>query len=149
MTPPQAIASPETEPRSAVQCGDLFSEVWPGGLLGRCLESICNPRKHRWNAYLRACKRIPKGSPVHGSTSFARINDRRHELISEMFADGSAKYDEIKASPEYQAVSLATSEWLCGPTVASNFLLGRLLRRLRAKHPENERGQAQPPDQKL
>lgn len=118
---------------------DLFAEVRPGGMLGRCLDAISNPRKHRWNAYLRACKRIPITSPIYGSTSFDKINGRRHELIAMMFKreDGKTdilpEYDAIKSSEEYQAVTNATSEWLCGGLVASNFLMGRLLRRLKAK----------------
>lgn len=122
-----------------IESTDLFAEVRPGGMLGRCLDAIGNHRKHRWNAYLRACKRIPKESPVYGSTSFEKINGRRHELIGLMFSfedgetDTTPEYDTIKSSEEYQAVSKATSEWLCGPMVASNFLMGRLLRRLQAK----------------
>lgn len=126
-----------TDHQEAAESGllrrDLFSEVRPSGLLGRCLDAISNPRKHRWNAYLRACKRIPKDSPVYGSTSFEKINTRRHALIDEMFADAETKSEEIKRSPEYVAVTRATREWLCGPMVASNFLMGRLLRRLQTK----------------
>lgn len=110
---------------------DLFAEVRPGGSLGKMLDSISNHRKHRWKAYLRACKKIPATSPVAGSTSFQRINGRRHELITEYHT--REDYEGLKASLEYRAVSTATSQWLCGPLVAENFLLGRLLRRMQRK----------------
>ena len=116
---------------------DLFSEVRPTGTLGKALDAIENPRKHRWNAYLRACRNIPASSPVHGSTSFKKLNDRRHELISEMFAADMARESDVKDGPEYKAVSRATSAWHCGPMVASNFLMSRVLRRLESNYPEN------------
>ena len=109
---------------------DLYEAVRPGGVLGRCLEAISNPRKHRWNAYLRACRAIPKDSPVYGSTSFRRINDRRHDLIVSMFGENSSFREEVKESPEYQAVSKATMAWCNGPLIASTFLAARLLRRM-------------------
>lgn len=115
---------------------DLFAEVRPKGILGLCLDAIANPRKHRWKAYLRACKSIPKESPVHGSTSFTRLNERRLALCEEMFAKEGRTRKEVKESPEFQALQKATSEWLCGPTVASNFLLSRQLRRLKRMYPD-------------
>ena len=125
--------APEPLPAS-----DLFSGVRPTGFLGRCLEAISNPRKHRWKAYLRACKRIPKSSPVYGSTSFDVLNNRRLDLCEEMFAKEKKSRKEVKESPEFQALQNATSQWLAGPRVAELFLLSRQLRRLKRLYPENE-----------
>ena len=126
--------APEPLPAS-----DLFSGVRPTGFLGRCLEAISNPRKHRWKAYLRACKRIPKSSPVYGSTSFDVLNNRRLDLCEEMFAKEKKSRKEVKESPEFQALQNATSQWLAGPRVAELFLLSRQLRRLKRLYPENVR----------
>lgn len=117
---------------------DLFSGVRPLGFLGRCLDAISNPRKHRWKAYLRACKRIPKDSPVYGSTSFDVLNARRLDLCEEMFAKEKRSRKEVKESPEFQALQNATSQWLAGPKVAELFLLSRELRRLKRLYPEND-----------
>lgn len=107
---------------------------WPTGLLGRCLDSITNPRRHRWNRYLRACKKIPKDSPVYGSTSFQKINDRRHEIIREMLPRGRRK--EMKETPEYMALEDCAAAWACGQLTASRFIMRRQFQALCKKHPE-------------
>lgn len=107
--------------------------VTPGGYWHQRLSNISNYRMHRWNAYVRACDRIPKTSPVYGSTSFATLNERRHHLIAKRFDGKGRNLDE---DAEFKALQEATGEWLCGPIVAQNFILGRYLRRLKAKHPE-------------
>ena len=114
---------------------DPFADVRPTGLLGRCLDSISNPRKHRWKAYLRACERIPAGSPCHGSTSFTRLNGRRIAMINENIQQGS-DWEKLDSDPEYKALDEATSKATCGEMVASSFLLARKLRRLQKLHPE-------------
>jgi hypothetical protein len=95
----------------------------PGSLLDRCLQSISNPRKHRWNAYLRACRAIPKDSPVAGSTSWERINARRMHLID---CDPCGEvYD-----PEFEALQRVANEYGTADLAAHCFLLARLVRRL-------------------
>ena len=112
------------------QADALFGEVvTPGGFLDRLLRSISRPRKRRWNAYVRACKLIPKDSPVHGTTNFERINGRRHDLINEAFGSGRGG-EELDGNPEYVALCRATDNWACGSSAISRFVLGRKLRRL-------------------
>ncbi|WP_395734108.1 hypothetical protein [Prosthecobacter sp.] len=105
----------------------------PGTYLRRCLDSIRNPRRHRWNSYLRACKKIPLSSPVHGSTHFDLINQRRVAMITA--AGRTQTWDTLDADPEFIALQNAASEWNCGQLIAGNFLNGRLLRRLEKLHP--------------
>lgn len=137
-----STASP---PTSTDASRDRFSEVRPSGVLGRMLENISNPRRHRWNAYLRACKRIPKTSPVYGSTSFNRLNERRHQLIFEMYEKEKRSSKEARESEEFKALQHATSQWLCGPLVAGNFLLSRLVRRMEREYSENDQAHLRQP----
>lgn len=116
---------------------EFYHDVFPKGILGDMLESISNPRKHRWNRYLRACKAIPKDSPLSGSTTFQAINNRRHALISEAFK-GKRDGSSLDTNAEYEALGKAVSAWLCGPDVAINFLLRRKLHRLRNSHPPKD-----------
>lgn len=111
---------------------DIYAEVRPTGWLAGVLSRVGNPRKHRWNAYLRACRAIPKGSPVAGSTSFKKINARRCKLIPREILAHTAR--PFKRSAELEALQKAVGEWLCGPLVVSNFLSARLLRRLQRKN---------------
>ena len=104
------------------------------GVLARALQAIENPRKHRWKAFLRACRRIPKKSPVHGCTSFERLNARRLALIEAMWSHDQSHRRAAKESPEFKALQAATSEWLAGPRVAENFILSRYLRLLKRRH---------------
>ena len=57
---------------------DFFPKAGP--LHQMCL-AVQNTKKVRWNKFLRECKKIPRTSPVYGSTSFKAINERRHQLI--------------------------------------------------------------------
>lgn len=101
---------------------DRFASVRPKtGPLALALERVLNPRKHRWNRYRRACKAIPKHSPVHGSTSFRLLNERRLALI-----DDTAKTPAIQA--EYKALKRACSSWVHPSMIGINFLLARYLR---------------------
>lgn len=105
---------------------DPFADVRPTGWLLERLKNVSNPRKHRWNAYLRACAKIPKSSPLHGCTSWKKINDRRGVLIE--------KYIRLKEpkDAEYLALQKVADEAFCGSLVVQNFLLSRLVRRLKA-----------------
>lgn len=101
----------------------------PFGLL---LWRVYASPKLRWNSYIRACRKIPKDSPVCGSISWKRINERRCELINAAF--GSGKKDALVAldrNPEYRALQ----DVPCGDAslIVSNFVMGRLLRRMEAK----------------
>ena len=121
------------EPQPSPEPADFYAEVHPGGILGQMLDNIANPRKHRWNKYLRACKAIPKSSPVAGSTSFKRINQRRLEIIHAAFSrDDPAA---LASDPEKLALSKAVDARCAATTAGSSFLMGRLLRRLQKKHP--------------
>lgn len=112
-----------------------FSDLMPkpGTYLRRCLDSIRNPRRHRWHSYIRACKKIPPSSSVHGSTHFEKLNHRRVEMIAE--AAHTQNWDSLDADPEFIALQNAASEWNCGQLIAGNFLNGRILRRLEKLHP--------------
>lgn len=124
----------ETKTESRVRCEDLFSAVRPMGWLGERLKNVSNPRKRRWNAYVRACRRIPKSSPVYGTTSWDKINHRRHQLIDrEMAAYAKTKkpWSEFTHSAELDALQDVAGEICCGPTVAQNFLMSRFVRRLK------------------
>lgn len=117
---------------------EMFNDVRPKtGPLARALEAISNPRKRRWKSYERACRRIPKDSPIHGTTSWDKINDRRHALIdAEIKARGPfIKGRKFKRSAELQALQDICGEVMAGSLVAQNFLMGRILRRLRKKYP--------------
>lgn len=107
---------------------DWLGDVRPTGWLGDVLDRVGNPRRHRWQKYLRCCKAIPKESPVAGSTSFRVLNDRRHMLIDR--ASRTDSYDALDCNPEYRALQKATSAWLCGPMVVSTFLMQRKYNRL-------------------
>lgn len=113
---------------------DLYAEVRPkpGSLLDRCLAALANPRKHRWNAYLRACRAIPKDSPVAGSTSWKKINARRGELIDQHHAEYVFPIDGSE-SPELQALQAVAGAMVCRYHAASAFLMARVSRRLQAK----------------
>lgn len=131
--------STETPSRADIGSSDLFSAVRPKGWLGERLKNISNPRKRRWKSYVRACRKIPKTSPVHGTTSWKKINDRRHELIVKEIAEHKKTgkpWTEMEHSKELAALQKVCGELCCGPTVASNFLMARLLRRLRAENNE-------------
>jgi len=125
---------------------DLFASVRPSpsSLLGRCLDSISNPRKHRWKKYLRACRRIPRESPVHGSTNFHVINARRHDLIDAMYEKEKRCRRAVKESPEYKALDEAVSAAVMGQVIASSFLLSRLLRKIQREHPPQISHSSQP-----
>ena len=101
---------------------------YPSGWLGKALDRISNPKKHRWAKYIRACKQIPETSPLAGCTNFRRINKRRYELIDA--AHASNRVGELKSDPEFQAMQKAVSAWICGPIVAANFLMRRELRKI-------------------
>lgn len=119
---------------SAVGSKDLFSAVRPRGWLGERLKNISNPRKWRWKSYERACRRIPKSSPVHGTTSWKEINARRCALIeAEIMA---SKGKPFRRSEELQALQEVCDKVRAGNMVAQNFLLGRLLRKLKAENSE-------------
>ena len=121
------FAPPLTAEWEPVRSVPWMGVVVPGGWLDGLLRRVSNPRKHRWNAYLRACKRIPAGSPVAGSTSFQTLNSRRHDLIEKQFEGGGLLANEKE---EFQSLQKATSEWLCGGMVCDNLVLARVLRRL-------------------
>ncbi len=99
---------------------------------GLLLWRVYTSRKLRWNAYVRACRKIPKSSPVHGLLSWKRINDRRHDLIQAAYK--SRKKDRLDEDPEFRALQAVP----CGEasTIVQNFLLARLLRRLEKKIPQ-------------
>jgi len=107
---------------------DLFSAVRPTGWLYERLVNISNPRKHRWNKYLRACRAIPATSPVAGSTSWDKINDRRCNLI-----ENRATRNE----QEFRALQNVADAVKAPHLVAQNFLLARVLRRLKAENPSS------------
>ena len=96
----------------------------------KVLERVGNPRRHRWNAYLRACRAIPPSSPVHGSTDFKRLNERRLRMIA---AARRRRKTPLEKDPEFTALQRATAAWLRGPRVAQSFLLHRKLWRLERK----------------
>lgn len=104
-----------------------IDDVTPKGWLGERLKNISNVKKRRWNIYLRACKKIPKFSPVYGSTSFKKINKRRHNLISKDFLLGLNPEERV----EYEALQTVAGTVFIGPTIARNFILARLERRLK------------------
>jgi hypothetical protein len=110
---------------SAVHSKDLFSAVRPTGWMYERLVNISNPRKHRWNKYLRACRAIPETSPVAGSTSWDKINDRRCNLI-----ENRATRNE----QEFRALQNVAGAVKAPHLVAQNFLLARVLRRLKAEN---------------
>lgn len=103
--------------------------VQPGTWLAALLYRVSNPRKQRWNAFYRACKQIPASSPVHGVTSFDRLNERRLALIDKRRSGGGRNATE---EIEFKALQKVITQRLCGPTVVTNFILQRSLRRLRA-----------------
>lgn len=103
-------------------------QVKQGSFLDRVCRSVANPRKHRWNAYLRACRSIPKGSCCHGSTSFKKLNMRRAQLINKAFRINGP--DTLKDNPEFKALQKATSAWLDAPMIVGSFVMSRRLRRL-------------------
>lgn len=103
----------------------LYAAVFPKGWLGDRLHNVSNPRRHRWNIYLRACKRIPKSSPVHGCTDWKKINHRRHTLIEKFINE------DIPKDAEYLALQEIAGVAFCSSTVVQNFLLARILRRLK------------------
>lgn len=114
----------------AVHSKDLFSAVRPTGWLYERLVNISNPRKHRWNKYLRACRAIPSTSPVAGSTSWDKINDRRCDLIQ-----NRKGRDEI----EFRALQNVAGAVKSPSLVAQTFLLARVVRRLKAENDPGER----------
>ncbi len=118
------IPKPEISP--------LFKAVYPKrGLLRRCLDALDNPRKHRWNAYVRACKAIPMSSPIYGTTSWKKINTRRGELIDKRFQKdgGRSELEEI----EFRALQKIAGQIGAPSLVPTNWLLGRIARRARSK----------------
>lgn len=92
MTSPSTNGTPGLSiPAQGSPFGDV---VVPGGFFDRLLKSIDRrPRKHRWNCYLRACKRIPKSSPLYGCTDWKKINARRGMLIDKDFQKSIAMGD--------------------------------------------------------
>jgi hypothetical protein len=120
-------ASPDE--RDSVRCDAWLGVVVPGGWLDGLLRRVSNPRKWRWNAYLRACKRIPAGSPVAGTTAWKKINSRRHDLIVKKHGGGGLLADEEK---EFRSLQNVCGVFMCGGMVCQNLVMSRSLRRLRA-----------------
>lgn len=102
----------------------LNASIVPGGFWDRRLNNICNPRRLKWASFYRACHRIPGGTPCHGSTSWSKINSRRHKLIVAKLAG------RLKNTTELEALQNVANEIGCGGIVAQNFLMGRYLRKL-------------------
>lgn len=102
--------------------------VKPQGWLFHLLDGVLKRavRKKRWKSYYRACRRIPKDSPVYGTTSWRKINERRCKLIAKHIACKDEK--KIK-SPEYHALQAVASEICKAELVVSNFVMRRWLRR--------------------
>lgn len=97
----------------------------PGGWIWQRLQNVArNPRRWRWNRFLRACKAIPAGSPVAGSTSWKRINARRIELI-----DRRVRRD----NREFLALQEVASAVVSPGRIAQHFIIGRNFRRLERK----------------
>lgn len=107
-----------------------YTGIKPGGFLERLLVSVATSRKMRWNCYYRACKRIPKTSPVHGTTSWKRINDRRGQLIDQELR-AEHQVGKFKRSEELQALQDVCGTIFTHGTIVQNFLLSRMLRRLK------------------
>lgn len=107
---------------------DLFAQagVAPGGWLEALLVSVSNPRRIRWNSYLRACRAIPATSPIAGSTSWKAINARRHQLI-----DGRVRRND----PEFRAIQAVASTVTTPGRIAQMFVLSRIQRRMEREHP--------------
>lgn len=95
--------------------------IKPGGFLDRICTRLLTSRKRRWKSYYRACRRIPKHSPVHGTTCWDKINERRCELI------GNYKK---RNKEEFDALQKVAGELACQEIVVSNFIMGRYMRRL-------------------
>jgi len=94
-----------------------------GGFFERLLLKLSTSRRVRWNNYFRACKRIPKSSPVHGLTSWEKINNRRCWLIT---------HRKNRSETEFRALQDVAGTVASASLVAQNFLLHRKLRRLKA-----------------
>jgi len=137
----QTKASDKPAAFVGVACSDLFSAVRPTGWIGKRLDAISG-RKYRWNKYLRACRAIPKTSPVAGSTSWKKINARRGHLISKELAAARKNLKQYSRSEELQALQDVAGAVIAAHLIAQNFLLARLLRKLKA---ENARLEPQTP----
>lgn len=118
----------------ALPVDDPYIHVRPKkGVLARAVHGIVShPRKIRWNAYLRACRAIPKSSPVHGTCSWKRINRRRHQLIDRMFRD------KRETLPAKQQAEFEALQKVCGTVASAHAILTlwlsqRLMRRLLAR----------------
>lgn len=116
-------------------CGDPTAPyngvVKPGSWLAARLDAVANPRRRIWNAFRRACRRIPKGTPCYRARSWKQIDDRRCQLIEEMHQREVKARKEVRESAEFKALQACASAYMHSNLVATNFCLGRYLRRLK------------------
>lgn len=119
---PASTACPFCDPPPDKWIPTQWRTVHTGSWLERLLIRVEESRKIHTNAYLRAVRKIPKTSPVHGTRSWSRINARRHELCK-IARPTKAQREE---SEILQSIPIRNS------LVVGNLLHNRLARRMNA-----------------